>query len=105
MTREEKISTVMIMSGDQVSAEVAGVYVDAAQAKLARIVYPFGDGTEEFPAKYDSLVCEAATYMIGKRGAEGQKVHNENGIGRTYEDGDLPGSLVGQITPIAGVVR
>ena len=37
------------------------------------------------------------------RGAEGEKSHSENGISRTYENAELPDSLLREITPIAGV--
>ena len=47
---------------------------------------------------------EIAVYLYNKRGAEGQIVHNENGINRTYESADVPESLMRGITPYVGVI-
>lgn len=54
--------------------------------------------------KYDAVHVEIAAYMINKRGAEGEVSHSENGVSRTYEDGDIPPSLLRAITPVAGVL-
>ena len=48
---------------------------------------------------------EVAAYLLNKRGAEGETAHSENGISRSYEDGDVPSSLLRDIVPYAGVVR
>lgn len=54
--------------------------------------------------KYDAVHVEIAAYMINKRGAEGEVSHSENGVSRTYEDGDIPPSLLRAITPVVGVL-
>ena len=43
-------------------------------------------------------------YLINKRGAEGETTHNENGINRAYESASVPESLLGRVTPFAGVI-
>lgn len=47
---------------------------------------------------------EIAAYMLNKRGAEGETAHSENGVSRSYEDGDIPATLLRRITPMAGVL-
>ena len=58
----------------------------------------------EVPPKYELVHIEIAAYMLNKRGAEGEVTHSENGVSRTYEDGDIPPTLLRRITPVAGVV-
>lgn len=43
-------------------------------------------------------------YLLNKRGAEGQTAHSENGISRSYEDGDVPPTLLRDIVPFASVM-
>ena len=64
----------------------------------------YGDGTEEVPIQYDTTQVEIAAYLLNKRGAEGETAHSENGVSRSYEDGDIPPTLLRRITPMAGVL-
>lgn len=41
-----------------------------------------------------------AIEIYNKRGAEGQVSHDENGINRTYEKGNISKSLLAEITPV-----
>lgn len=65
--------------------------------------YPY-ENVSKVPMKYDAVHVEIAAYMINKRGAEGEVSHSENGVSRTYEDGDIPPSLLRAITPVVGVL-
>ena len=49
--------------------------------------------------QYKSIVVEMALNSYLKMGAEGQIVHNENGVGRVYESGMYPPSLMKCIVP------
>ena len=77
-------------------------YLDlAGDAVLKR---RFGEGyapNEEVPERYHSKQLEIAVYLLNKRGAEGQTVHNENGVNRTYESAGVPFSMVKDIIPLA----
>ena len=42
--------------------------------------------------------------MLNKRGAEGQTSHSENGISRSYENADIPESMLKSIIPFCGVL-
>lgn len=67
--------------------------------------FPFGypEGME-VPHQYERLQISIALELFNKMGAEGETSHNENGISRTYEAGDISPSLLKQIIPMcAGV--
>jgi len=51
------------------------------------------------------LQLEIATYLLNKRGAEGQTAHSENGISRSYESADVPSSMLNQIVPHCGIIK
>ena len=55
-------------------------------------------------SKYDVLQCRIASYLLNKRGAEGEKAHSENGVSRTYSSTDIPQELLNEITPFARVL-
>lgn len=100
MTKAQKLTA---MTGEN-DVDVLSTYLDIAESAIVGRVYPFGDGTEQMPGKYDTLQVEIAAYMINKRGAEGETVHLENGVSRHFENGDIPISLLRRITPMAEVL-
>lgn len=57
--------------------------------------------TEELivEAQYKSVVVELALSSYAKMGAEGQIVHSENGVSRSYEDGMYPSSILKLVIP------
>ena len=56
----------------------------------------------DVPRRYGYLQCEIANYLLNRRGSEGQLVHTENGINRTYEKADVPESMLSEIIPHVG---
>jgi hypothetical protein len=100
------VKTLKTLGEFEDSDEVLTAYLDQASAIILNRRHPYGvpDG-ETVPERYHSLQCDIATYLLGKRGAEGQTSHNENGIDRSYESGYVPESLLQQITPMVGVIR
>lgn len=59
--------------------------------------------TDDIPydKKYKNLIIPMCVYAISKYGAEGELLHSENGISRTYSSaGDYPKELISQITPL-----
>lgn len=103
MTIEEKIILVKAMSGET-DDSIVSAYLSLAGNKILRIAYPFDDTVTEIPDKYAYTQIDAAIYLLNKRGAEGESAHSENGIARTYEDADLPASMLRDIVPFCGVV-
>lgn len=103
MTDTEKLKMLESMTGETEQA-VLSTYLTLAEGVVLRKAYPFGDGTEEMPAKYDRTQVEIAAYMLNKRGAEGESAHSENGVTRYYENGDIPPTLLRRILPVGEVL-
>ena len=106
MTQEEKLECLRGMLSPDVPADeelIALLFVTRGAILNAR--YPLGCPKEvEVPLKYEHIQLQACVVLYNKKGAEGQTAHSENGISRTYETGDIPYSLLKQITPMAGSV-
>ena len=104
MTDAEKLTILrsMLDSGDTTPDDVANTYLDAAEKAVINLAYPFGDGSEVMPEKYDYEQIQIAVYMLNKRGAEGETAHTEGGTARTFETADIPVSLRSRITAKAG---
>ena len=105
MTQAEKLQLLKAMVGESDTEEVLLTYLNVAGNKILNRAYPYGTEETEVPSRYEFLQCEIASYLLNKRGAEGQTSHSENGISRSYESADVPESLLGAITPMAGVIR
>lgn len=104
METNEMISVTAGMVG-AVGGEVSKVsaYLTIAKQKILNRLYPFKPDATDVPVKYHALQCEIAAYLYNKQGAEGQLSHSENGVSRSYESGDVPESLMRQITPYGRV--
>lgn len=104
MTQAEKLTLLKAMVGESDTEEVLLAYLNIAGQKIINRAFPYGTEDPEVPTRYAFLQCEIAAYLLNKRGAEGQTGHSENGISRSYESADVPESLLGAITPMAGVI-
>lgn len=102
MSINEKLTMLECMTGET-DDDVLLTYLNLAKEIVVSKAYPFRDKIE-VPAKYDGVHVEIAAYMINKRGAEGEISHSENGVSRTYEDGDIPPTLLRRIVPVVGVL-
>jgi len=98
MTDADKQAMLETMTGET-DTDVLTTYLTLAEGVVLERAYPFGDGTEEMPAKYDRTQVEIAAYMIQKRGAEGETAHSENGVVRQYSSADVPPALLRRIVP------
>ena len=102
MTEVEKLSLLRVMVGQPSTDEnwtdnVLISYLKIAGDKIIKRAYPYDDTVEEVPRRYGVLQCEIALYLLNKRGAEGEVSHNENGVNRTYENADVPESLLREV--------
>ena len=102
MTEVEKLSLLRVMVGQPATDEnwsdnVLLSYLKIAGDKIIKRAYPYDDTVEEVPRRYGVLQCEIAQYLLNKRGAEGETAHNENGVSRTYENADVPESLMREV--------
>ena len=105
MDDREKLATVRAMINGDDTDDVLSTYLKLAARKIIARAYPYDKEAAEVPKQYDFLQCEIAAYMLNKRGAEGQKIHSENGITRQYENADVPSSMMNVITPYCGVIK
>ena len=109
MTNAEKLTMVRVMgnvSNDDPdwSDDILLTYLAIAGRKIIDRAYPYDDAVEDVPRRYELLQCEIAVYLLNKRGAEGETSHSENGISRSYENADIPESMLSVITPFCGVM-
>ena len=108
MTEIEKLAMLRVMIGQTNEGDwtddVLISYLAIAGRKIINRAYPYDDTVTEVPRRYSYLQCEIATYLLNKRGAEGETSHNENGINRTYENADGPDSMLSDVIPYCGVI-
>ena len=108
MTEAEKLSMLRVLVGEpnegDWSDDVLISYLAIAGRKIIGRAYPYDDTVTEVPRRYSYLQCEIAQYLLNKRGAEGQISHSENGINRTYESGEIPESMLGEVITHVGVL-
>jgi hypothetical protein len=102
MTNEEKLTMLKSMT-EETDNEVLSTYLTLAKGVVLSRAYPYSE-EDTVPTKYDTVHVEIAAYMLNKRGAEGETAHSENGVSRSYEDGDIPPTLLRRILPMAGVI-
>lgn len=79
--------------------------LDTATAAIMSRRYPFGDWPDELESRYVDLQFRIAMDLYNKIGAEGQTIHNENGIQRHFESSWISEQLLQEVVPNAGVVR
>ncbi len=103
MSEEEKINIVKLTS-EETDEDIVSFYLKNAEEVILHQAFPYGDGTEEMPSRYEMLQCRIAVALIAKRGAESELHHSENGILRIYETADIPESMLREIVPKAVVM-
>lgn len=106
MTREEMLGKFKVLiSPDKPSDDLLAYLLDAAEGIVLNRRYPFGSPEgATVPTAYEHIQLKIAVELFSKMGAEGQLSHDENGVKRTYEAGDVSNSLLRQITPLVGSV-
>lgn len=104
MTENDKLSMLKTMTGEA-DCDVLLTYLALAGNKVLRRAYPGRRDIKDIPDVYAINQVEIAAYLLNKRGAEGETSHSENGISRSYENGNVPETLLMEITPIARVIK
>lgn len=105
MTEAQKISYIQTIVDDENATDaLVEAYLEKAKAAILRRRYPFGvPDNAVIGAQYDMLQAELAIRYFYRSGGDGELVHNENGINRTYgsvNDEDL----LMEVTPFAKVI-
>ena len=57
------------------------------------------------PDRYAMIQLNVASYLLNKRGAEGEIQHIENGIHRNYGSSDVPDGMLKDIVPFCHAIR
>lgn len=104
MTDTEKLTMLKAMTGEK-DESVLSTYLSIAGNKVLKRAYPFDNTVTVVPDRYAYNQVEIAAYLVNKRGAEGETAHSENGISRSYEDGDVPPTLLREIVPCASLIE
>ena len=106
MDNTEKLRRLAVLiSPDAASDDLLTTLLEEAEGIVLNRRYPFGPpegATVE--ARYEHIQLKIAVELFSKLGAEGQTVHNENGVNRTYEAADISPSLLKRIVPLVGGV-
>ena len=107
MTDAEKIEvvTTLVDNDPEATPTALRVYLLAAQQKILDRLYPYNrekyaDGV---PDEYGYLQCELCARLFLRRGGEGEKSHEENGVNRTYDSVDDE-DILSRLTPYAVVM-
>lgn len=106
MTDAEKLSMVKTFLGitDNTQDATLQVYLSAAQKEI--ISWHYGNDTTVtvVPAEYEITQVQAVVTGFNLIGAENEKVHNENGINRTFSYTDMLQYIRSQVIPYARVL-
>lgn len=97
MDAQGKLSLVKTILGisasDTSQDEELSAYLDMAGEEILNWMYtnkPAKRATvKEVPRKYNMTQIHAVVNGFSQKGAEGEKVHNENGINRTFKYDDM----------------
>lgn len=103
MTESEKLAMLKNLSGES-DEGVLLTFLTLAGRKIIQRAYPYRTDIEEVPGRYATTQVEIACYLLNKRGAEGETYHSENGINRSYENADVPDSMLSRVVPFVGVI-
>jgi hypothetical protein len=102
----EKLQTLKLLTGATDSEDgLLLALLSLAEGKILERLYPYDHSKETLPIRYVGKQIEIAVYLYNKQGAEGQTVHSENGISRTYESADVPESMLRGIAPFVGGIK
>ena len=78
--------------------------IETAKNAILSRRFPYGELPDTVEPRYEDLQFRIALDLYNKQGAEGEKVHNENGISRTFESSWISDQLLSEVTPKAGTV-
>ena len=106
MTNESKIERLRaLISPDTAPDELLLYLLEQSEGICLNCRYPFGapEGATLSPL-HEQIQLRVAVELFTKMGAEGQTMHIENGVSRTWEAADVSPSLLKNIVPACGSV-
>lgn len=102
MTQAALVQKLSIMA-EETDNDTLLTYLELAAGCILQKLYPYDTENKIIPEKYQTNQLLIADFLLKKRGAEGQTVHNENGINRSWESGGIPESFFAGIVPTGKV--
>ena len=106
MDNNAKVDRLAVLISPDTAADNILLYLlEQAEGIILNRRYPFGppEGASLSPL-HEQIQLRIAVELFSKMGAEGQTQHQENGVNRTWEAGDVSPSLLRQIVPVCGSV-
>ena len=95
----------VLISPETASDDLLLYLLEQAEGIILNRRYPFGAPEDAVLSVFHQQIqIRVAVELFNKMGAEGQTAHDENGIKRTWEAGDVSPSLLRQIVPVCGSV-
>jgi len=91
--------------------DLLAVLLDDAKNAILSRRFPYGDypvnanGETVIEDRYTDLQYRIAVDLYNKQGAEGQTVHKENGIDRTFENSWISEQLLSEVIPYCGIAN
>ena len=95
----------VLISPETASDDLLLYLLEQAEGIILNRRYPFGaPNGATLSVFHQQIQIRMAVELFSKMGAEGQTTHDENGIKRTWEAGDVSPSLLRQVVPVCGSV-
>ena len=106
MTNEQKIEKLKVLISPDTANDPLLLYLlEQAEGIILNRRYPFGAPEGATLSVYHQQIqIRMAVELFNKMGAEGQTAHDENGIKRTWADGDVSPTLLRMVVPVCGSV-
>jgi len=109
MDRSTKLSNIKVLLGvnDGSLDTLLGTYLDLSTQEILAWLYQMRGGipstVTDVPAVYEVVQISSVVAGYSHSGAEGEKVHNENGINRTFVYEDMIAYIHAHVYPYVGV--
>lgn len=104
-----KLKTLLEIAESETDEDILlALLITKATNKVVNTRHPYGcDDTQKATAvlRYEDIILDVAVYLYSKKGAEGQTVHSETGVSRSYESAGIPQSYLADITPFVGRIK
>lgn len=94
---------------DETDEDILSAFLEMAREVIIAkrycntITKPTDEEKEEYLAAHTATQVNVATYLLNKRGAEGELHHSENGTLRIYSSAGVPDEMTRDIIPLAEV--
>lgn len=87
---------------EESNEDLLNALLESAATIILTRRFPYDDGTKELEKRYEDLQVRIAVELYARIGAEGQVVHSENGIDRTWAAACVSPELLNEVVPMCG---